>query len=267
MKKGLAICFAVFYLLVSFVSAADVNEFWVLACEDANCNERARVFSLGEKIYFNFITNVDGLAAMAIVMDPDGEFQNINLPGSIVAERVGSYKVEGLSSKDNYDPMNNVIEFVVVSDTGDIRTSTSVRGDLDISGDSGRTSASLYMVFVMIGVVSLLILLVLVKIFMILYKRKKNKLIRSRLNSQKKTVKQALKRKPVKSVAKRPVLKRHLPMIRRSPQKVAKKTPSRPVKRKPILKRRPQGAVRKSPLKPVKKNPIRKGPAKRPSNR
>jgi hypothetical protein len=79
--------------------------------------QESNVYILGEKIALDLETNIKGVASVAVLTYPNGRFEKITLPKTILASQEGTYKLEIIASKVDYKSKSLVETFSVIANS------------------------------------------------------------------------------------------------------------------------------------------------------
>lgn len=96
--------------------------FKTLTCKDSSCENEAKIFYLGEDIYFKYVSEPSNPVISGHVTYPDGTVQDISIPSSIKASQIGTYELNIIVSKDGYKTLNQNIQFGVIEKPAEIAT-------------------------------------------------------------------------------------------------------------------------------------------------
>jgi hypothetical protein len=94
-------------------------EIQIFFCIDSTCTAKSKVFVKGEKVYFNYNSNVPQPEVKGKLTAPDGSFQKLTLPttGGILLNQIGKYALEIEASKEGYKTNRETLELVVLKES------------------------------------------------------------------------------------------------------------------------------------------------------
>ena len=99
----------------------------LLVCKDSNCENPGKVFKQGEYIYLNYNSDTARLTTSAKLIYPNGQEKTINLPASIQANQIGTYKLKLSASRSGYSDKEAGIQFGVIKSAAKIKTPFGAR--------------------------------------------------------------------------------------------------------------------------------------------
>ncbi len=94
--------------------------FNVKTCKDSNCEISNSVFSLGEDVFIDFVSQVSNPEISAILTYPDKTTKQISLPAKINADQIGTYSLEVTATKEDYKTITDNIQFGVIEEEAEI---------------------------------------------------------------------------------------------------------------------------------------------------
>jgi len=111
------------------IEADKEMDFFVEICKDDACLEKAKVFVLGEEPFISYESSYDGLEISALLIFPDGSYEEIIIPGKLSADKVGSFSIEVSVSKTGFKPLKIVESFAVIEKNVDIVSASRCNAD------------------------------------------------------------------------------------------------------------------------------------------
>ncbi len=96
-------------------------EFNVFTCKDSVCHNKSKVFVQDKEIYLNYNSEVENPTITATLISPDKTTKQLNLPTSVKANQIGTYKLKVTASKENYRTMQVSTDFGVIKNEADIK--------------------------------------------------------------------------------------------------------------------------------------------------
>lgn len=91
----------------------------ILFCKDNKCNQKSRVYKIGEIIFLDYKTNILEIKSEAIITTSDDSIKKINLPGNYEFKQKGIYDIKVISQADNYK--DNIQDFKITVLEGEIK--------------------------------------------------------------------------------------------------------------------------------------------------
>ncbi len=91
-------------------------ELRVLPYEDEACTKPKTVFIKGERVYFNYDSEVPSPDIAAVLIAPDGIKNQLTLPTSIILDQTGKYILETEAKKEGYKTNIQTLELVVLEE-------------------------------------------------------------------------------------------------------------------------------------------------------
>lgn len=123
-----------------------------LICKDASCAEKAKIFLRGEKIYINYISSVENSAVKGVLTLPDMSTQQLVLPTSIAADKIGTYTLEITATKEGYKNVSVTEQFAVIDQNANVKDAILPKNNISIQSRSN-------LIFWIIGGIALLIII------------------------------------------------------------------------------------------------------------
>ena len=156
---------------INFTIIAPLSlSFGIETCIDAQCSQKAKIFTKGNDIYLDYNTDVSNPTIEASLSYPDKTVHQVSLPTSIQAEQTGTYELKATASKSGY--WNNTItyQFAVIEQEANIPLTGVCEEDGTCDTDYLQEDQELLMYLILVAVI--VIVLIIVIIFMI--KRRNN---------------------------------------------------------------------------------------------
>jgi hypothetical protein len=91
-------------------------EFRVLPYEDESCTKVKTVFIKGERVYFNYDSEVPEPEVKGKLTAPDGKVQEFVLPADVVLDQTGEYILETEAEKEGYKTNKQSLEIIVLAE-------------------------------------------------------------------------------------------------------------------------------------------------------
>ena len=85
-----------------------------VVCKTPGCTEHSKVFLENEDIYLDYSPQIPDLKVNATLTYPDDSSEDVNLPLSIKAEKVGTYTLSIAASKQGFRPAQAATQFAVI---------------------------------------------------------------------------------------------------------------------------------------------------------
>jgi hypothetical protein len=108
-------------------------------CKDSSCTERSKVIILGEDIYLGYSSEVENPTVTANLTHPDGTIEEITLPVSIKAEKVGTYLLEVTASREGYRTQVLSTQFGVIEKPASINGANTVTTTTELQSTETTT--------------------------------------------------------------------------------------------------------------------------------
>ena len=80
------------------IDALETFSFGIKICKDIKCEEKTRMFLKGNKIYIDYISDVEDFNIEVKLIYPDESSKSINLPSSMTAKQIDLMPIEELES-------------------------------------------------------------------------------------------------------------------------------------------------------------------------
>ena len=96
------------------IESVPAFSFEILTCRDTNCQDRTRVFNKDEIIFFDFDSSITDVLIIANLSKPGKQYTKINLPTTVLADQLGTYRLYATASKNGYKTVNTRIDFAVI---------------------------------------------------------------------------------------------------------------------------------------------------------
>ncbi len=90
-------------------------------CKNSICSEKSKVFVRNQNIYLDYLSEVEDLLITSYLIYPDKTTKRVNLPTSIKAEQIGTYKLEVGASKDGFKTKTLSSYFGVIEKPAELR--------------------------------------------------------------------------------------------------------------------------------------------------
>ncbi|MEA3329860.1 MAG: hypothetical protein U9Q06_03895 [Nanoarchaeota archaeon] len=137
-----------------------------------------KIFVVGEDIVIDYSSDVSGLNVDVKLIYPDERTENINLPKTIKAEQIGTYKLEVTASKEGYKTITKKEQFAVIekhAEIGEVEVQDVVGDDVGVDPEDQPKKVNRNVLFwIVIGVAIIFILgLIVAIIFMIVRVRRR----------------------------------------------------------------------------------------------
>lgn len=133
-------------------------------CKDKECQKQSKVFIKGEKIYFDYNSDVNDLIISAKLTFPDGKTQIIAIPGSVDLKEEGSYKIEINAYKSGYRSLILSDEFAVISNKPIIKTITPIKEKAaEITKEMSKGNYFYWSIFIFIIAVLIIVIIFIIK--------------------------------------------------------------------------------------------------------
>ncbi len=84
-------------------------------CKDKSCEEKSVVFLKNQKVYLEYVSDIEDLDIEATLTSSDGKTKSINLPYSETAKQIGTYEIEVTASKEGYKTITQRKQFGVIA--------------------------------------------------------------------------------------------------------------------------------------------------------
>ena len=126
------------------------------------------VFVKDEEVEISFTSGVSPTVGATLIY-PNGETQQLSLPAVIKAEQIGTYDLEIIASKQEYKTINKKVQFGVIEKAADI-------GYTSLTEEKEKSRVGKYLLFVLIGIIFVLAIVVFIKFFGRIKKRRRRKL-------------------------------------------------------------------------------------------
>jgi len=91
-----------------------ILELDLLTCEDAGCLKKKSIFTKNEEVYLNYEANAENPTLETRLTLPDSSTKEIDMPGKIKAEQVGTYHLEVIGSGEGFLTLTINKEFGVI---------------------------------------------------------------------------------------------------------------------------------------------------------
>ncbi|MEM0465580.1 MAG: hypothetical protein QXW97_02665 [Candidatus Pacearchaeota archaeon] len=158
-----------------------VNEplinFRLKMCNDEKCNKESKVFIQGEKVYFDYSSDVDNLVLSPKIVFPNYSSKVISIPTSIIFNEIGSYKIEVSAYKSGYRSFELTENFAIIEKKSIIQK-IIFRGSEESSSENidnfekSKIDSNYLWIFLIIIVIILII--VIFSIFFINFKKQRD---------------------------------------------------------------------------------------------
>jgi hypothetical protein len=140
-----------------------------------------KVFILGESTIINYSSPLSDLNIEAKLTSPDGKTKEISFPYSFNADKIGTYILEVIASKEGYKTISKREQFGVIESEARIETFSYVPIAVTEKGsEEDKTISSMFLI-----IIGFIILIILILLIIAGYKLKKKKEVTLQLDIQK----------------------------------------------------------------------------------
>ena len=85
-------------------------------CKDQACTKKSKVFVKGDRVYFDYSSDVSDLSVEARLIVPDLSVKTLTLPVDAVLDRAGKYTLKVKAKKEGYKTNYQTLELVVLEE-------------------------------------------------------------------------------------------------------------------------------------------------------
>lgn len=89
-------------------------------CKDSACENKAKVFLVGDNIYLDYDSEVSNPLITITLTYPDKRTAQLNVPGSVRATDIGTYEMEISAEKQDYKKIKQKQNFAVIDEKPEI---------------------------------------------------------------------------------------------------------------------------------------------------
>jgi hypothetical protein len=100
-------------------------EFRILICKESSCKTESKTFLKNSNIYLSYSSDVAGINTKTTLTYPNNTTKQINLPTSIKAEQIGTYKLEVIASKNGYRSNTQSAQFGVIEEEAEVEETST----------------------------------------------------------------------------------------------------------------------------------------------
>ena len=131
-------------------------------CKDVTCLKESKIFIKNEDIFIDYDSDVSDLSIDATLIYPDKKIEQITLPTTIKASKIGTYDLEVTASKDGYKTITEKIQLGVIEKQAKIKK-VSIKKEAEL-----HTQSPDYLIII-------LLVFVVAVLFVLNYRKKKRK--------------------------------------------------------------------------------------------